>query len=391
MGEAGACDASGDGSMGGTRHRLLAPAASAALLLALLVPLLVVRIPPLIDLPGHLGRYAIQAAPPGDILHRYYLFRWGISLNLGVDLLVEGLRHLVGLVRATWIAVVLTQFLSVAGIVLIARAPQPRRRRRAALGADLRPGLCLPLRFLNFTLAVALSLLGFALWMALERRRRLRAALFVPLSAMLLVVHAVGGSVMLALIAGDAPWRLARDESPRKAVRAAARLWPLLGAAAMVILWARFGGGGHGPTRWVLERKLDGLMMAARDQNVVLDIGTVVAALAVLLAGWRGGARLRAPRGGGARAALSRRTRDPFRRQGISTSGSCRAGDGSRSQCLDWSDSPARLRRIVMAGGLGLLAVRLIVTTIGFVAMTPATRASCARWITSRRARACWR
>ena len=38
------------------------------------IPLLLPTIPPLVDLPGHMGRYAIQMAPPNSELHRWFEF-----------------------------------------------------------------------------------------------------------------------------------------------------------------------------------------------------------------------------------------------------------------------------------------------------------------------------
>ena len=60
-----------------------------AMMLAAMVPLLWPAIPPLIDLPGHMGRYAVEVAPPGSPLHRWFHFEWAVIGNLGVD----GQRH----------------------------------------------------------------------------------------------------------------------------------------------------------------------------------------------------------------------------------------------------------------------------------------------------------
>ena len=44
--------------------------------LAFILPFLFVRIPPLIDLPGHLVRMAVAAAPANSPLHGYFSFTW---------------------------------------------------------------------------------------------------------------------------------------------------------------------------------------------------------------------------------------------------------------------------------------------------------------------------
>src|ERR1700709_658849 len=69
-----------------------------AMALLAMVPLLWPDIPPLVDLPGHMGRYRVQLD-----LHTYpwltdwYNFRWQLIGNLGVDILVQIFAPLLGL------------------------------------------------------------------------------------------------------------------------------------------------------------------------------------------------------------------------------------------------------------------------------------------------------
>src|SRR5688572_11589779 len=68
-----------------------------AFVLLAMLPLLWPDVPPLIDLPGHMGRYRIQAdLPNAPELARYYSFQWSVIGNLGVDLLVIPLAKLFG-------------------------------------------------------------------------------------------------------------------------------------------------------------------------------------------------------------------------------------------------------------------------------------------------------
>ena len=65
------------------------------------LPLLWPDVPPLLDLPGHMGRYRVQldlATSPD--LQQYFGFHWQVIGNLGVDLLVELLAPLIGLETA---------------------------------------------------------------------------------------------------------------------------------------------------------------------------------------------------------------------------------------------------------------------------------------------------
>jgi hypothetical protein len=69
-----------------------------ALVLLAAVPLLWPQIPPLVDLPGHVGRYRVQLGiDESPFLSRYYSFDWALIGNLGVDLLIEPLGRLFGL------------------------------------------------------------------------------------------------------------------------------------------------------------------------------------------------------------------------------------------------------------------------------------------------------
>ena len=61
-----------------------------ALILLSALPLLWPDVPPLLDLPGHMGRYRVQldlATSPD--LQQFYGFHWQLIGNLGIDLLVD--------------------------------------------------------------------------------------------------------------------------------------------------------------------------------------------------------------------------------------------------------------------------------------------------------------
>ena len=92
-----------------------------ALVLASAIPLLWPDIAPLVDLPGHMGRYRVQldlAASPD--LQQFYTFRWALIGNLGVDLLVEALAPLIGLEAAVKLVVLTIPPLTVGGLLWVA-------------------------------------------------------------------------------------------------------------------------------------------------------------------------------------------------------------------------------------------------------------------------------
>ncbi len=329
---------------------------------AAVLPLLFTAIPPLIDLPGHLGRYAIQAAGPDSPLRNYFDFHGSLSLNLGVDLAVEGLRGAFGLVGALWAVVAATTVMTVLGLFLIARAGNREGAYALSWALPFVHGFAFRHGFVNYSLGVALSLLGFALWLHLAHRPKLRAALTLPLAPILLVVHAVGGGLLMVLIGGREAWIAWRAGDGRKLLVA----WPLAGGILLAAAFILFGNSSGGATRWVLERKLDGLMMPVRDQYILLDIGTVLLTIAVLATGFRAGAKLREAGAVVALALLFVVT--PALLSGVAHVDSRLVPVLAMLAIAlqDWSAVLPGLRRAVMVAGLGLFAVRLAVTTTAF-------------------------
>lgn len=62
------------------------------------LPMLIVDIAPLTDLPGHMARYKVALdLDHSEALQRFFRFDWVLLGNLGVDLLVMPLARLVGL------------------------------------------------------------------------------------------------------------------------------------------------------------------------------------------------------------------------------------------------------------------------------------------------------
>ena len=69
-----------------------------AVALASIMPLLWPDIPPLVDLPGHMGRYRVQLrSATNPWLTDWYNFRWQLIGNLGIDLLIMPLAPIFGL------------------------------------------------------------------------------------------------------------------------------------------------------------------------------------------------------------------------------------------------------------------------------------------------------
>lgn len=256
---------------------------AAAALPAICAPIL-----PLIDLGGHVARYAVQLdAGRSDVLRQWYSFEWGLLPNLGVDLLVQLLAPILRLEAAVHLIVGSIPPLTVAGMLLLSRAAHGRIAVNALYALPLAISLPYLYGFANFSLSIALAFHAMALWIALQRRPVLRTALFVPIGFLLWLCHLVGWAVF-SLVAGmtalAAGWKsgkgLMRTIVSTGLMTAPLLLGPLIGAlqakpgAEAVALFAN----NDAP------RKIVWLIMAMADRWLLWDAaGAGVIALAIYI------------------------------------------------------------------------------------------------------------
>ena len=163
-----------------------------------IVPLLWPALPPLVDLPGHIGRYRILVEAGREPLARHYAVHWSLIGNLGVDLLVVGLHPLLDVEPATRLIVTAIPPLTVAAMLWLAREAHGRLPPAAALALPLAYAFPFQFGFVNFCLAQALALAGMALWLRLARTRPppARIALFAPLACVVWLCHSFGWAML---------------------------------------------------------------------------------------------------------------------------------------------------------------------------------------------------
>ena len=265
-------------------------------LLALLsaVPLLGPDFPPLIDLPGHMGRYRVQLglAESAD-LRRFYDFEWALIGNLGVDLLVAPLAPILGLELAVKLIVAAIPALTAAGFLLVAREAHGRVPPTAMLALPLAYGYPFQFGFVNFALSMALAFLALALWLRLGRtgRTKLRAALFAPIALLVWTAHVFGwGTLGVLAFAAEAARQRERGgiRIPAALWRAGVRMLPLAVPLLPMLIW-RGGDAAGGTGDWFdWDLKLQWVTMSLRDRWRAFDIASVAALLLVLAAGVRG-------------------------------------------------------------------------------------------------------
>ena len=177
-----------------------------ALCFAAVIPLLYPPIPPLVDLPGHMGRFAVQLAQGTSTpLHRYYAFEWELVGNLGVDLLVIPLSKLLGLEVAVKCIVIAIPALAALGIVAISREVHGRITPTALFALPLAYGYPFIFGFVNYCLSMSMALAAFALWLRMQRANWYwrRALLFLFIAPLLWVAHVAGWATLCLMCAAS--------------------------------------------------------------------------------------------------------------------------------------------------------------------------------------------
>lgn len=263
------------------------PALLFALVLASAIPLLWPDVPPLLDLPGHMGRYRVQLdLAQSPILQQYYHFEWALIGNLGVDLLVELLAPLIGLEPAVKLIILLIPPLTVTGLLWTAYEVHGRLPPTAFFAIPFAYNFPFLFGFANFSLSMALALIAFAFWLRLGRLGRvwIRAALFVPISALLWVVHAFGwGTLGVLAFSSELVRQFDRGHNIfSSAIRSGVHCLALAPPAALVMLWRSEASGMTGD--WFnIDAKTQWILMVLRDRWQVFDIASLAIIVFLLI------------------------------------------------------------------------------------------------------------
>jgi hypothetical protein len=255
------------------------------MILLAFVPLLYPRFPPLVDLPGHMGRFKVAAdGATSPFLGQWYHFHWKLIGNLGVDALAVPLSSLVGVEMATKLVVMMIPPLTVAGMLLVAREVHNRLPPTVAFALPLAFGHPFLFGFVNFALSMALALVAFGLWLRLGRlgKSRLRALLFVPISFAVFFAHTFGwGTLGLLCFSAEAVRQHDRGWSWWKAgLRAAYHSLAMAPPLVLMVLWRTEATGGKTVGWFAWAFKWEYFERALRDRWHWFDL----AALAIIVA-----------------------------------------------------------------------------------------------------------
>lgn len=365
---------------------LSTPGMALAVLLVCL-PFALVEVPPLVDLPGHMGAAAIEAAGPGNPLEKYFSWKWVFTLNIGGGVLMKILGAQFGILAAGWWSTVLATGLFAGGCLATIRAINAKGGHAAAWALMYVFSFPLLTGFLNYILATGLSLTVFAAAIWLENQPNRRAAILIVAQPVAMLCHAIGGLLLALLVLANAfgrevdslPagwWRPSRtravmaDYDWRAALRRlAVLLWPLLATIVTITLWKLFS---PEPARslntWRWDQKYWYLVLTLRDQSLLLDAATTIACYLLILFGWVIGGRFRWQQFLPGFAVLALFVAIPSDINGSNFVDvrllpvACMLLLGLQ----DWSRAPGNRARIVAYAGIALLAVRLVVTGVSF-------------------------
>ena len=359
----------------------------ALIVLLFVLPFWLVEVPPLIDIPGHMGAAAIEAAGPTSPLEKYFSYKWVFTLNIGDGVLMKLFGMPFGVLAAGWLSTVLATALYAGGCLATIRATNPRGGYGAGWALVYVFSFPLLTGFLNFILATGFSLIAFAVAVRLEAHPRRRAGVLIVLQPVAMLCHAIGGLLLALLIGANAfgreldalPqgwWRPSRFREVmtthdwRSALRRlAVLLWPLLATVVTIVLWKFLS---PPPARsfnfWRWNEKEWYLLLTLRDQSMVLDYATTIACYSLILLGGLIGGRWTWARLLPGLAVLIEFIVIPSDINGSNFVDvrllpvACMLLLG----LMDWSRARPRVAWAVAYSGMVLLAVRLVVTAASF-------------------------
>jgi len=187
--------------------------------IALIVPLFVTTIPPLLDYPSTLARMAAIAAGSQDAdVARLYTMHWRIAPDLGMDPLVPLLAPIMPLTLVAKLFLALALILPFLGTVALHDAIFEKRSWWPLASAIVVYNAALLAGFLDFMIALGLALLGTACWVRLAKRPRRQLAAGAAIAAAILLVHVFSAAFYLVMI-GSFELRAFRNASSASQLR----------------------------------------------------------------------------------------------------------------------------------------------------------------------------
>jgi hypothetical protein len=217
--------------------------ATGALALAHALLILTSPTPPLHDYAGHLARiHIMHSLGESEFLQRYYEYHWGLRHNMGTDVLVLALAHVMPIELAGRIVVALIPTLTFVGLALVRLRVHGRIDSLILLSAPFVLGTWFGWGFLNFCFSIALALIGFAMWLAIRRWPLLaRTGALLGIGFIVWLFHLTGwGTLCILVFSWEAAEAIGSRWRDLRAVMAAGlqAAWRSLPLAAPLLIMA---------------------------------------------------------------------------------------------------------------------------------------------------------
>src|SRR6266852_2409164 len=261
-----------------SRHRGLILVGS--LFVISVAPVLLVRIPAMIDYVNHLARLHLLVDAAAGRLNPAYVMDWRFSTNLAVDIIVSWLALLVGVEAAARIFLLASQTLVVTGAIALEIAVRGRHQLSGFAALTALYSLPFLWGLLNFEFGCGVALWAIAVWIRYrDGRWQARIALHTVFVVLLFVTH------LFAL--GIYGRTLGCYEASRIAgYRQAARTFAMMGFPVVALyLYLIWSGGAIGKSvfDWWFIFKLMWPLLVMNGYNVSLSIALALTIAALLV------------------------------------------------------------------------------------------------------------
>jgi len=179
---------------------------------ALLAPLLIVEVPPILDYPNHLARFVLLATGADDpVLRPMFAANWTIIPNLAGDILSQLLLHLLPVHVAGRVLLGGILLLNLAGVTALHRALFGRRSLWPLASALVAYNAGFLLGFLNWQIGCGMAMLAAAAWLRWrDAHPAATIAAAIAASVVLFFCHLVAVLFFLVLVGSaevEAAWR----------------------------------------------------------------------------------------------------------------------------------------------------------------------------------------
>jgi len=166
----------------------------AAMCLLLMTPLLFVDVPPMVDYPNHLARlFILGHAGDGSALDGIWRPHWALIPDIGIDLIVPPLMHVMSPYMAGKAALGLALLMPAGGAIAYSRAAFGQRLYWPMIAGLMAYNIIFVLGFLNYLIALGAALFAAALWLRLRERPWVaRASVGALCAAGIFFIHIFG-------------------------------------------------------------------------------------------------------------------------------------------------------------------------------------------------------